>query len=346
MFLGHKTYGLLDSPSPKLDDLEDTTFDDMLSASDPDGDSATYAGTNADEATYGTMDGSDQPRRKSRRPPSTAERRATHNAVERARRESLNGRFMDLAHALPSMANIKRPSKSIIVAKSLEFVRESTKREKALLDENTALRRDVDEMRAQLGLAPTGPSVAVAATVNNITAVGKTQYAKRHSFSSTVSPGDSGNGSSASPASTVVSLNSDHIKSPMAKQQASQSPIAQTIANFGVPMSQNAFDLQFSSAEARAQTAALLPMDVSMDKPQLSMSAAGGAPNNAAVQTSASGMPSILDVNYLVAAMQQQQQAQQDLAFLSQISGNTWQPTAYGYPMSMSPMSAAAYGYA
>ncbi|THU79327.1 hypothetical protein K435DRAFT_590855, partial [Dendrothele bispora CBS 962.96] len=31
--------------------------------------------------------------RHSSRRPSTAERRATHNAVERARRETLNGRF-------------------------------------------------------------------------------------------------------------------------------------------------------------------------------------------------------------------------------------------------------------
>lgn len=57
------------------------------------------------------------PKRRSRRPPNTAERRATHNAVERARRETLNGRFMDLAAALPSMAHVKRPSKSMIVNK-------------------------------------------------------------------------------------------------------------------------------------------------------------------------------------------------------------------------------------
>ena len=43
-------------------------------------------------------------KKRSRRPPSTAAKRATHNAVERARRESLNGRFMELAHVLPNMA--------------------------------------------------------------------------------------------------------------------------------------------------------------------------------------------------------------------------------------------------
>ena len=69
------------------------------------------------------VDASANGKRKGRRPPSTAERRATHNAVERARRESLNGRFMELASALPAMAQVKRPSKSIIVAKCARFRR-------------------------------------------------------------------------------------------------------------------------------------------------------------------------------------------------------------------------------
>jgi len=105
------------------------------------------------------MDGGDDvsdavPKRKSRRPPSTAERRATHNAVERARRESLNGRFMDLATALPTMANVKRPSKSVIVAKSLEFVQHATAREQALINQNDALRQELNELRARLGMTP------------------------------------------------------------------------------------------------------------------------------------------------------------------------------------------------
>jgi hypothetical protein len=37
------------------------------------------------------------------RPASTAEKKATHNAVERARRESLNARFLVLADMLPGM---------------------------------------------------------------------------------------------------------------------------------------------------------------------------------------------------------------------------------------------------
>src|SRR6185436_15042166 len=52
----------------------------------------------------------------------SAERRANHNAVERARRECLNTKFQELAHALPSLAQVRRPSKSIIVQKSLDFI--------------------------------------------------------------------------------------------------------------------------------------------------------------------------------------------------------------------------------
>ncbi|ORY82381.1 hypothetical protein BCR35DRAFT_82804 [Leucosporidium creatinivorum] len=57
-----------------------------------------------------------------RKGPGAADKRATHNAIERARRESLNGRFMTLAEALPSMAKVKRPSKSVIVQNALSFV--------------------------------------------------------------------------------------------------------------------------------------------------------------------------------------------------------------------------------
>lgn len=84
----------------------------------------------------------------------TAERRATHNAIERARRESLNGRFLELARALPTMHNVKRPSKSVIVNKSLEWICESQRREYDLLRENAFLRNHVNELRAQLQLEP------------------------------------------------------------------------------------------------------------------------------------------------------------------------------------------------
>ncbi|PLW47382.1 hypothetical protein PCANC_05847 [Puccinia coronata f. sp. avenae] len=84
----------------------------------------------------------------------TAERRATHNAIERARRESLNGRFLELARALPTMQSVKRPSKSVIVNKSLEWICESQAREYELVRENDFLRNQVNELRAQLQMEP------------------------------------------------------------------------------------------------------------------------------------------------------------------------------------------------
>jgi len=89
--------------------------------------------------------------------PGAADKRATHNAIERARRESLNGRFMTLAEALPSMANVKRPSKSIIVNKALDFVYEAQVKEHALIKENNDLRRQVDQLRARVGMPPLPP---------------------------------------------------------------------------------------------------------------------------------------------------------------------------------------------
>ncbi|KAJ7793048.1 hypothetical protein B0H14DRAFT_2928461, partial [Mycena olivaceomarginata] len=53
----------------------------------------------------------------------TAERRASHNAVERARRETLNARFLDLAALLPNLKHLRRPSKSAIVNSSIAHAR-------------------------------------------------------------------------------------------------------------------------------------------------------------------------------------------------------------------------------
>ncbi|KAJ1940145.1 hypothetical protein EC988_007119, partial [Linderina pennispora] len=90
-----------------------------------------------------------------------AQRRATHNAIERARRESLNGQFQDLASAVPSLIHVRRPSKATIVEKSLDYIRSfkdhlSNRDQyiKKLQLRNLALHDEVNRLRQQLGLEP------------------------------------------------------------------------------------------------------------------------------------------------------------------------------------------------
>ncbi|SPO22760.1 uncharacterized protein UTRI_01438 [Ustilago trichophora] len=89
----------------------------------------------------------------------SAERRATHNAIERARRESLNGRFLQLAASLPAISDVRRPSKSLIVNKSLDFVADAMNREAIyrlkidnMRQENMQLRQQLNKFLAQAGL--------------------------------------------------------------------------------------------------------------------------------------------------------------------------------------------------
>ncbi|KAG9309203.1 hypothetical protein JVU11DRAFT_10917 [Chiua virens] len=100
-----------------------------------------------------------QPKRKPSRRANTAERRATHNAVERQRRETLNGRFLDLAALLPNLSQIRRPSKSAIVNSSIAHNHAARRhrllasRELRLLKlESDALRRELNEWRDRAGL--------------------------------------------------------------------------------------------------------------------------------------------------------------------------------------------------
>ncbi|KAJ2546805.1 hypothetical protein EV175_005466 [Coemansia sp. RSA 1933] len=90
-----------------------------------------------------------------------AQRRATHNAIERARRESLNGQFQDLASAVPALSSVRRPSKATIVEKSLEHIKTFRSRLDArdqciakLQMRNLALHDEVNRLRKQLGLEP------------------------------------------------------------------------------------------------------------------------------------------------------------------------------------------------
>ncbi|KAI0074188.1 hypothetical protein K474DRAFT_83533 [Panus rudis PR-1116 ss-1] len=100
-----------------------------------------------------------QAKRKPSRRANTAERRATHNAVERQRRETLNSRFLDLAALLPNLSQIRRPSKSSIVNSSIAHIQASRRhrmiaaRELRLLKlEADALRRELNEWRDRSGL--------------------------------------------------------------------------------------------------------------------------------------------------------------------------------------------------
>ncbi|KAJ2721477.1 hypothetical protein GGI07_003930 [Coemansia sp. Benny D115] len=90
-----------------------------------------------------------------------AQRRATHNAIERARRESLNSQFQDLASAVPALIHVRRPSKAIIVEKSLEYIRSfkdhlgnRDQYIKKLQLRNLALHDEVNRLRKQLGMEP------------------------------------------------------------------------------------------------------------------------------------------------------------------------------------------------
>ncbi|ORZ03705.1 hypothetical protein BCR43DRAFT_483816 [Syncephalastrum racemosum] len=91
---------------------------------------------------------------------SNMDRRSAHNALERARRENLNIKFQELAHALPSLQTVRRPSKTVIVAKSLEFVSNSIQRENNYMNTILQLRKENERLRKQAvanGQAPPPP---------------------------------------------------------------------------------------------------------------------------------------------------------------------------------------------
>ncbi|KAJ3724445.1 hypothetical protein EV361DRAFT_1031652 [Lentinula raphanica] len=128
------------SPQPQTPTLPSSQKG--LSASDP---------ANADPSPDNFAGGK---KRKQNRRINTAERRATHNAVERQRRETLNGRFLDLAAILPNLSQIRRPSKSAIVNSSIAYFHASRRhralasRELRLLKfETDALRRELNDWR-------------------------------------------------------------------------------------------------------------------------------------------------------------------------------------------------------
>ncbi|KAJ6506952.1 hypothetical protein C8R45DRAFT_971076 [Mycena sanguinolenta] len=90
----------------------------------------------------------------------TAERRATHNTAERQRRETLNGRFLDLASILSNLSRIRRPSKPAIVNSSIAHLNASRRHRilaaqqlRAMKNEADALRHELNEWRTRDGVA-------------------------------------------------------------------------------------------------------------------------------------------------------------------------------------------------
>jgi hypothetical protein len=91
-----------------------------------------------------------QMKRKQSRRANTAERRATHNAVERQRRETLNGRFLDLASLLPNLSQIRRPSKSSIVNSSIAYIHASRRHHLLASRELRLLKTENDHLRFEI----------------------------------------------------------------------------------------------------------------------------------------------------------------------------------------------------
>lgn len=96
------------------------------------------------------LSGPTQMKRKPSRRANTAERRATHNAVERQRRETLNGRFLDLAALLPNLSQIRRPSKSSIVNSSIAHINASRRHRVLASRELRLLKLESDTIRREL----------------------------------------------------------------------------------------------------------------------------------------------------------------------------------------------------
>src|ERR1700760_75530 len=107
----------LPSPSSSDDSLPPPTPTAQLDPNAP--------GTSSPSLSAGANGTNTPVKRKPSRRANTAERRATHNAVERQRRETLNGRFLDLAALLPNLSQIRRPSKSSIVNSSIAHIHAS-----------------------------------------------------------------------------------------------------------------------------------------------------------------------------------------------------------------------------
>ncbi|KAJ7646123.1 hypothetical protein B0H17DRAFT_1103615 [Mycena rosella] len=90
---------------------------------------------------------------------STAARRASHNAVERQRRDKLNARILELASLLPNLAGVRRPSRIAITKSSIAHIHSSRRHRmlaaqqlRILHAENESLRLEVNQWRGRAGV--------------------------------------------------------------------------------------------------------------------------------------------------------------------------------------------------
>ncbi|KAJ7845627.1 hypothetical protein B0H14DRAFT_2774114 [Mycena olivaceomarginata] len=90
----------------------------------------------------------------------TAERRATHNAVERQRRKTLNERFLVSPRTRRPALQLRRPSRSAIINSSIAHLNASrihrvlaAQQLRMIKNESDVLRREVNEWRARAGVA-------------------------------------------------------------------------------------------------------------------------------------------------------------------------------------------------
>lgn len=152
------THPIVIPSQPSASNSPASTADDSVPPRTPTSPTAEQAPTTTAQAN-GSIGTAANGKRKPSRRANTAERRATHNAVERQRRETLNGRFLDLAALLPNLSQIRRPSKSSIVNSSIAHIHASRRHRllaarelRAIKLEADALRRELNEWRDRSGI--------------------------------------------------------------------------------------------------------------------------------------------------------------------------------------------------
>lgn len=124
------------------------------------------------------------PKPKPRKRVNTAEKRHQHNAIERQRRETLNGKFLVLARILPSLAACRRPSKSAIVNGSISHLNHqrqqrllASKLLRQLAAERDELFAEVNEWRQAYNCGPkVGPKSAWSDEMEEVCAVEKETF--------------------------------------------------------------------------------------------------------------------------------------------------------------------------